>query len=49
MAVVATFVANIKKWEKIVNDINPGYWGDAEWKKYAAALDSEVFSKVSYK
>lgn len=48
-AIVATFVTNIKKWEKIVNDINPGHWGDAEWKKYAAALDSEVFSKVSYK
>ncbi len=47
--IVETFTANIKKWTDIVNDIGPGYWGDAEWKKYGEALDAEVFSKVEYK
>ncbi|MCA8927337.1 MAG: C4-dicarboxylate TRAP transporter substrate-binding protein [Alphaproteobacteria bacterium] len=46
--IVAKFKENIAKWTKIVNDINPGFWGDAEWAKYAEALNTEIYSKVSY-
>ncbi len=47
--IVAKFQENIAKWTKIVNDINPGFWGDAEWAKYAEILNKEIFSKVSNK
>jgi TRAP-type transport system periplasmic protein len=47
--IVAKFQENIAKWTKIVNDIGPGLWGDAEWAEYGEALKTEVFSKVSFK
>ena len=47
--IVAKFEEDIAKWTKIVDDIGPGVWGDAEWAKYAEALKTEIFSKVSYK
>lgn len=47
--IVKTFQENIAKWTKIVDDIGPGEWDDAQWAKYSAALKSEVFDKVSYK
>ena len=46
--IVEKFQENIAKWTKIVGDIGPGQWGDAEWAKYGEALKTEVFSKVSY-
>tara|TARA_R110002096_G_scaffold120777_2_gene261679 strand:+ start:852 stop:1928 length:1077 start_codon:yes stop_codon:yes gene_type:complete len=47
--IVEKFKENIAKWTKIVDDIGTGDWGDAEWAKYAEALKTEIFSKVSYK
>ena len=47
--IVAKFQENIAKWTKIVNGINPGLWGDAEWAKFGEALQKEIFSKVSFK
>jgi hypothetical protein len=44
---VAKFQEYIVKWTKVVNDIKPGFWGDAEWAQYGEALKAEVFSNNS--
>jgi TRAP-type transport system periplasmic protein len=45
---IALFRDNIAKWEKIVADIGEGEWGDAEWTKYQAAIQAEVYDKVEF-
>jgi hypothetical protein len=45
--IVAKFQEYIVKWTKVVNDIKPGFWGDAEWAQYGEALKAEIFSNNS--
>lgn len=46
--IVAGFRRNVEKWTKLVAEIGPGQWNDAQWDKYEALLRSEVFDKVKY-
>ncbi|MFY0634036.1 MAG: C4-dicarboxylate TRAP transporter substrate-binding protein [Vannielia sp.] len=45
-AMIAAFEENTAKWQKIVDEIGTGEWGDAEWDAYAARVKEEIFSKV---
>lgn len=46
--IVKNFIQAIAAWTKIVNDIGPGDWNEAQWDKYEQALKTNVFDKVKY-
>lgn len=46
--IVQNFVKIVNEWTKIVNDIGPGTWNEAQWNKYEEALKVHVFDKVKY-
>lgn len=47
-AIVNLFKQNIAHWTAIVDGIGKGEWTEAQWDKYEAALQSDVFSRVKY-
>ena len=41
------FMANVDKWQKIVDDIGGGEWNDAQWSEYADRLKTEIYDKLA--
>ncbi len=46
--IVEQFKRNVELWTKLVTEIGTGTWDEAQWNKYEALLQSQVFSKVKY-
>ncbi|MCW5747834.1 MAG: C4-dicarboxylate TRAP transporter substrate-binding protein [Alphaproteobacteria bacterium] len=47
-AIVELFKKNVERWTKLVGEIGTGTWNKAQWDKYEALLQSEIFGKVKY-
>ena len=45
---VSAFQENTAKWQKIVDEIGTGDWGQAEWDAYGARVYEEIFAKAKF-